>query len=636
MKRLNLLFIPLVCLFAHSCDFLNPASESAFDDSAIFSDYTLANGAVMGIYESINDKAFVGRLWPYHGYNNDVEICIGSVSGLTQTDRQYAYAVYKYSEGDNFFGDAFNGAMMAIERANNCIEGLEKYGDVENDGDLACLLGEALFLRAWIYWELVNLWGDLPARFESISNETLYLGRSDRDVIWKQLLADLERASLLMPWPGNKNTTSVFRPNRAAAKALRARIALAAGGWSYHLYGQPGVPQLSEDPDLSRNITYGIARKECLELIENEGNGYKLESDFGKIFKDNCQALDLTGSEPLWELPFKYNSRGNWMVAAGVIHSGKGGSGQIESGTDPYTTVYMGGTMCLSPTLYYDYDKEDKRRDITIVPFRWANGVQELSRIDKMTCGKLRAEWIDLSKGKLNANANDGIAPIILRYADVLLMFAEAENELNGPTDAAQSALKRVRERAFGSDQSSYVESVSTDKDSFFKAIKDERKFELAGELVRKSDLIRWNELKTAIDANKESMRDLAARSGDYSDVPAFVFWKYKPGQSVNREIEWCGFERGEVIPGIEGGSVVDNAQLTAWMTAGGWNNYNYKGNSGAPVVEPRSWLVNLTEEFIGAMYHTDPDTRQVMPLPSSVIMNSQGSLDNSYLGYGN
>ncbi|WP_418982205.1 RagB/SusD family nutrient uptake outer membrane protein [Alistipes sp.] len=634
-----------VCLASCVDDFLEARTESSFTDAAVFSDPTLATGAVMGIYESINYNSFNGRLWPYHGYNNDTERHLASTSGVTpaQNDSHSAYAVYKYAETDNYFGDAFSYAMIAVERANNCIEGLRTYGDTEHDAELAYLLGEALFLRAWIYYELVGLWGNIPARFESLSNENLYLGRADRDVIWKQLLADLREAAERMPWPGEGMTATVLRPNRAAAKALRARIALAAGGYAYHLYGELNTPCLSRDPELTVEKTYTIARDECRDIIRHEGSGFVLEQDFSKIFKDNCAVRVAAGGEALWELPFKYNQRGNWMVAAGVYHRGAGGSGTIAADSDPYTSVYMGGTMGVVPTLYYDFDPQDRRRDISVVPFRWADGVQELTRPTMMTAGKLRAEWKDPARPKFSANANDGITPIVLRYADVLLMFAEADNELNGgPTDEAKQALQRVRERAFGTSQAAYVAAVSASKTDFLGAVQEERRLEFVGEMIRKQDLIRWNLLKTNMDRVKQQMRDLRTLSGAYADVPAYVFWKFRSDDPAEREIVWYGLDRGQTAPGIEGQQIVDPAALEAWMKAGGWKNWNPAGNAKPAPAEPALWITPsadsgyLTDDYIEAQYYADPDRRQDMPLPSSVIMNSQGALDNASLGYTN
>lgn len=85
-----------------------------------------------------------------------------------------------------------------------------------------------------------------------------------------------------------------------------------------------------------------------------------------------------------------------------------------------------------------------------------------------------------------------------MRYADVLLMYAEAENELNGPTDEAKNALKKVRERAFrgaankAEKVDTYVDNLGS-KEQFFKAIVDERAWEFGGENIRWKDLVRWN-----------------------------------------------------------------------------------------------------------------------------------------------
>ena len=85
----------------------------------------------------------------------------------------------------------------------------------------------------------------------------------------------------------------------------------------------------------------------------------------------------------------------------------------------------------------------------------------------------------------------------LIRYADILLMYAEAVNELYGPRDDAKEALKRVRRRAFDAAQwtdkvESYVESLTNETD-FFQAVMDERKWEFGGEGIRKYDLARWN-----------------------------------------------------------------------------------------------------------------------------------------------
>ncbi|NDV78204.1 RagB/SusD family nutrient uptake outer membrane protein [Dysgonomonas sp. 511] len=645
MKKifLYLLIIGIPLLSLPSCidDFLDTEAESSLTSEVIFADPTLAESAVMGIYEQFQANSFNGRLWPYKGLNNDTEMHLASFGGLTESNTHRSIAVYNNKDGDDFMGPATSIAFSAIERANLCIEGLELYGNPAPGNKLGYLLGEALFLRAWVYFELVNWYGNIPARFVPLNSENLYVGRSDRDVIFKQLLVDLERAAELMPWAGTSpETKTILRPNKAAAKAFRARIALFAGGYGYHTYGEMNVAQLSDDPDLTVEKTYTIARDECWDIMENEGKGFILESEFEKIFKDNCQVKVEAGSEPLFNLPFNYNKRGNWMVAAGVIHAGAAGSGNPASGSDPYTSVYQGGTHGTVPTLFYDFEKADKRRDVSVVPFRWANGKQELATVRRMTPGKLRAEWIDLSKGMLSTNSNDGITPIIIRYADVLLMFAEAENQLNGATDRAKNALNRVRTRGYGGlSQKAYVDSKSGSKADFLKAIQDERRLEFVGETIRKYDLIRWNLLKTNMDKVIDDTRALRSFTGKYADVPGYVFWKYKTDKAGEREIIYYGFNRGEVAPGTSGDLITDEAALNLWMSTNGWKHWNTKGNASAtltvtPWIDSRTDTGELRDEYVTCLYLNNPDRQLVCPLPRTIITNSQGSLSNSDLGY--
>ena len=112
--------------------------------------------------------------------------------------------------------------------------------------------------------------------------------------------------------------------------------------------------------------------------------------------------------------------------------------------------------------------------------------------------------------------------------------------------------------------------------------------------MIRKQDLIRWNLLKANMDKVKQDMYDLRTLSGDYADVPAYVFWKYKSNAAGEREIVWYGLNRGETAPGTEGQQITDQAALDAWMKAGGWRNWNPSGNAEAAPATPSLWICLL------------------------------------------
>jgi hypothetical protein len=155
--------------------------------------------------------------------------------------------------------------------------------------------------------------------------------------------------------------------------------------------------------------------------------------------------------------------------------------------------------MAIPPTYYFSFDTLDVRRDVTCAFYKINTSAQAVFVTNSMNIaqGKWSRWFLDKAPGASTAKGT-GINWPMMRYSDVLLMLAEAENELNDPTEIAQNALKRVRQRAFTSANwptkvDAYVKSVSASKQSFFNAIVDERAWEFGGEMIRKYELIRWN-----------------------------------------------------------------------------------------------------------------------------------------------
>ena len=85
----------------------------------------------------------------------------------------------------------------AIEAANVCLAGIEQYGNPAPDNLMGYFYGEALVLRATFYYDLLRGWGDVPARFAPVTSATIYMEKSDRDIIYKQIINDLEKATRL-------------------------------------------------------------------------------------------------------------------------------------------------------------------------------------------------------------------------------------------------------------------------------------------------------------------------------------------------------------------------------------------------------------------------------------------------------
>jgi hypothetical protein len=167
------------------------------------------------------------------------------------------------------------------------------------------------------------------------------------------------------------------------------------------------------------------------------------------------------------------------------------------------------------PTYFYLFDSLDLRRDVTIAPYN--------ANADGITKTGLAATLIN--PGKYRRDWNTAISPTfsgqflglkwqLLRYSDVLLMFAEAENEISGPTAAGYNAINMVRRRGFGKPITTADPSVDLSgltKATFFNALVRERSLELGGEGVRKYDLLRWNLLATALTETKANLAKISA-----------------------------------------------------------------------------------------------------------------------------
>lgn len=601
--------------------FLDTESPSTSDAANIFSDYTLAEYAVKGIWECFAwQNSYRGRFHTYYGTNTDIEW----YNEYDPTSAKYKASGYNLDKSNSELDKSdgpFPKIYEGIEKANLCIEGLKKYGNVETNAEMGFLYGESLTLRAMLYYDLVKAWGDVPARFHSTTPETIYVPKSDRDVIYLQLLADLDEAATYLPWPnGNNATQFTYRVNKAFAKGLYARTALAAAGYSLRPdegkvgTGNAGTIRKSTNPALQAGVLYPKALAHLKDIIES--GSCKLE-DFETYWrKFNNQENITAGGETIFVIPFGDN-RGRWNFTFAI---------KSEDAEILGSVIKRGGDCGPVPTMYFDYDAKDVRRDISCVNFKWSGdaGNEAIpAGIGTWYFGKYRYEW--MTAHPYGGGNDDGIKPVVLRYADVLLMAAEIENYLNGPANA-KPWLLQVRKRAFKGNEDmaeDYVNALSS-KEDFQKAIVDERALEFCGEMLRKSDLIRWNLLKSKMDETKSKMYALRTRGvdpvtgKDYSTINSTVWWQYDAAAKICR---FYGFNEGET-----------SAPAGAWEVEEGYATKYVDDSSDTRDKKPKK-SSGLHSLKIEGLYYNDPDKNQFWPIFSTSINDSQGTLVNDY-GY--
>lgn len=521
---------------------VNPVSS--FGTDYVFSNTTNAELAVMGAYAALGgDQGYGIRISMYYPYDNDEMMGQGGNPG---DNERRDIARFNTQPSNTQLAGPFNQLYAGIERANICIYNIPRMAQYTtgNEGErrkLRFLHGEALTLRAQYYMELIRNWGDVPAQFlPSALEGDLFKAKTDRDSIYSVILADLEEAKSLVPWRSQSGVTNE-RITQGAVRAIRARIALQAGGFSLRRNRQMERPANYKD-------LYQIARNECLEII-NRPNEHNLNPSFIAVWRDAiCAQRPEPNGEIIWE-----------------VGSSGGGSGFGDSKLGYYNGPRWNNlgnsALTVLPTTFYAFDPQDSRRDVTVAPYDIQQNLNLTPRPGhQMLDGKFRRDWT----ASVTSQAQYfGINWPMVRLSDVLLMYAEAENELNnGPTAGARQALERVRLRAFNGN-ASLIGTTPSDYQGFFNAVMQERMLELCGEGVRKYDLIRWNKLQERINFVREELRKMVAREAPYESLPASML--FMPN---NRTVQWLNsFYQPTPSPAPPGSSSV------AWIGTGVTNS---------------------------------------------------------------
>lgn len=494
-------------------DFLELPSEKDFDSSTIFEDVGKVEMAVLGAYTS----TFNAELFYQFGMGNDE---IFSTEGETNSKNQVAN--YVYSPAISPTG-TYTTMYAGVEQANVLIRNipLMASADGAEQDRLEALLGEAYAIRAMNMLHVVRHFGDVPyPTVPVVEMPDFSSSRVSRDTILDGCVQDLQQAIELLPWKGASGMP-IERVSKNAAYGLLARTALYAAGyslrWDLDSYA-PGSVQLAQRSDTQRiQELYEIARDACKAIVERGENEL---IDYETIFRD------LVNGKYNKESMFEYGQKGADRNEARLGYT---------NGIFAHTQSFYNKSqpaMAALPTYYFEFEDGDVRRDVTIANYALAaDSTHQMNTYANHMIGKYRVNW----------KADEGVSAaqrdinwIHLRYADVLLMYAEAENELNnGPTSVAKEMYEKVRLRAFQNDRSQIGETPNT-YEAFRDAIIQERKLELGFEGWRRTDLIRWGILYEKLTATKQEVLDLANHIGRYAEVPRYRAYKITDAKAFN------------------------------------------------------------------------------------------------------
>jgi hypothetical protein len=440
-------------------------------------------------------------------------------------------------------------------------------------------------------------------------------------------------------------------------------MALTCGGYSLRPdKGNPSSYGTMQRPANYKDY-YAKASQYCDSVISS--GTHALNLPYNQVFINQCNYIVVNNDDPIFEIPFARNSTGS----IGYIH---GPTGNNYEGLTTGRNIWgqSSGSARLSAFYRFQFDSTDVRRDFLNGLWYYEYNGNPLIRRDYTVHNNKWSKFWSTSSMGTNSAGNTGINYPYMRYADVLLMYAEAVNELeNGVAGAngskAKQAFKQVRARAF-SDQSkvdAYVESVSASKEMFLKAVLDERKWEFAGENMRWRDLVRnnmYSEVLYYSFLRYYSVAENSAGSSDY--IERVEAYDGKPGY-LELRLPYNIYYRVKSNPGNI--SVYPNTQLNILEifnpyhatqrptdATNPWSNADFyawwNDASGCPTDqclysfygfirgEPGGRIYVVNNGALTAMPSDAsnlPVVRYILPYPNAAIQRSAGAYQN-YYGY--
>ncbi len=462
MKNIIVFTLISITAFSSCSKFLEESPKGQVDITNYYKTESDAISAVNSIYAYLNSTSTGSTAGVYHS-------TFWVTAGLASDEMlNNQLGTPYYDQLSNFTYHSENSALQeiwamhykTITIANIAIQRIPL---IEmNQALKERLVGEAKFLRGLMYFNLVRMFGKIPLLVTEADNANLAPAAASTDDIYLQITNDLSDAANILPssYPvGNGRG----RATKGAANAILAKVYLTLGDWQ-------------NAADFAKKVI--------------DSHEYALWDDFADVFKLSSRA----GKEAIFSVGF--GDAGGAIIFWEV--------GQFNVRLLPTALSVEGvqnaqGWQIPTQYLYDSYDVDDRRRAVTFVTEAGGNPIRPY----------IQKYWDRVAEPTANGSAND--FPVI-RYADVLLIYAEASNELDKP-DVAHEYINMVRKRA-RFDGTNYLNTVpdyvGLNKDDFRNAILEERKLEFVAEGQRWFDLVRMNKLTTEVPKAKPGVNPSA------------------------------------------------------------------------------------------------------------------------------
>lgn len=497
MKRIFQAICMAGLLTASSCsNYLETVPTDFVSPENYFNNEKEAFTALTAAYEVLGKTGLYGRYLYF-----EMDVADDSFVALPSWTQDIA--LFNYSPGDVKLEATWSLLYSGINRANVVIENVDKIAASDNVKKV--MKGEAYFLRGYYHFLLAQNWGDVPLKLASTKSVAeVNNPRTPYKLVYEQVVKDMEMAADMVA-PA-KTYSYAGRVTQPVVWGVLARVNLKMAGAPLR--------------DQSRWAEAAKWAKKVIDLKANE-----LNPDYTRVFKNMCENV-YDVKESMWEVEFGRSGAGT--------QDEEGALGSINGiGTSNTAVGYSYGAKHTTVRYYRLFEEGDLRRDWNINTYYYTSATNAApinwtpAQIYQRCDAKWRREF-ELVKGAKFTGTTTINFPL-LRFADVLLMFAEADNEANSrPSADAYAAVNLVRERAFGLLGNVNAATVhlqaGLNVDDFRTAVRKERALELGYEGLRRFDLVRWGQY---ISTMKDVATEIATTGGTYA-------YGAKSGQNIS------------------------------------------------------------------------------------------------------
>lgn len=401
----------------------------------------------------------------------------------------------------------WSNSYKAIVRANTVLLNIEKSKESIPEATFNKFAGNAQFVRASQYSKLISHFGDVVF-FTGILDleESFTLSRTDKAIVLEAIYKDFDEAATKLPLSYSSSENQLA--TKGAALAMKARIALYMGDWTvardaakacmdlevYELFPDFETLFLAKTKN-PKELIFGIPRSRTLNVVMGTRS----------LLPRNHGGWGGSGPSPSWDLFCSFLCSDGLPIDKSPLFNPhdpfknrdpRCSATIIEFGTPFLGIVYQPHPDSLK-VMDYKSGKKITNND-TRTNAQWAvfNGILRKKQIDE--------SWLD------NFQADNDV--MIMRYADVLLIYAEAKIELNEIDQSVLDAINMVRARAYKvnlEDTSAYPAVTTISQSELRTILRVERRMEFAWEGLRYMDIIRWKVAETVLNRDNYGILDL-------------------------------------------------------------------------------------------------------------------------------